>query len=223
MSGPPADAGGDPRLAPVGLVLAGGRSARMGEDKGRLDAGGESLAARAARRLRAVCAEVAVADRGRRLLPGLPELPSIQSIHQTIQPIRSIPDGAGEGPVAGLLGGALAYPGRSLLALACDLPEIPVDLLAEIAKPSGFDWVVPRWRGRLEPLCALYRPPALAALAANVSRGALAPHLLAEVAGLSVRYLGGALLARFGAPEAMFVNLNEPEDVRRWRQGPGAG
>jgi molybdopterin-guanine dinucleotide biosynthesis protein A len=219
MSGPPADAG-DPRLAPVGLVLAGGRSARMGEDKGRLDAGGESLAARAARRLRAVCAEVAVADRGRRLLPGPPELPSIQSIHQSI---RSIPDGAGEGPIAGLLGGALAYPGRSLLALACDLPEIPIALLAEIGKPSGFDWVVPRWRGRLEPLCALYRPPALAALAANVSQGALAPHLLAEVAGLSVRYLDGALLARFGAPEAMFVNLNGPEDVRRWRERPGSG
>jgi len=130
----------------------------------------------------------------------------------------SIPDGAGEGPVSGLLGGALAYPGRSLLALACDLPEVPEALLAELARPSGFDWVVPRWRGRLEPLCALYRPAALAALAAGVEQGVLAPHLLSEVAGLSVRYLSGPLLERFGRPEAMFVNLNRPEDVQRWRE-----
>jgi len=194
---------------PVGLVLAGGLSARMGEDKGGLDAGGESLAARAARRLAEVCAEVAVADRSRRLL-GSAAFPSI-------------PDGAGEGPVAALLGGALAYPGRALLALACDLPEVPVPLLAELGKPSGFDWVVPRWRGRLEPLCALYRPPALAGLAQGVARGLHAPRQLAAAPGLSVRYLNSPLIARFGDPEAMFVNLNRPEDVRRWRDGAGAG
>jgi molybdopterin-guanine dinucleotide biosynthesis protein A len=190
--------------APVGLVLAGGLSARMGEDKAGLDAGGESLAARAARRLGEVCAEVAVADRGRRLLAAA---------------FPSIPDGAGEGPIAALLGGALAYPGRALLALACDLPEVPLPLLVELAKPSGFDWVVPRWRGRLEPLCALYRPPALAALAEGVERGIHAPRQLAAAPALSVRYLDGPLLARFGDPAAMFVNLNRPEDVRRWREG----
>ncbi len=193
--------------AAVGLVLAGGRSQRMGEDKGSLDAGGESLAARAARKLAAVCAEVAVADRGRRLLDAWP----------------SLPDGAGEGPVAGLLAGALAFPGRSILALACDLPEVPAALLAEIGKPSGFDWVVPRRHGRLEPLCALYRPPALAALAAQVERGILAPHRLADAAGLSVRYLDAALLAHFGDPEAIFVNLNRPEDLQRWRERRRAG
>lgn len=191
----------------MGLVLAGGRSERMGEDKGRLDAGGESLAARAARTLRAAGLEVALADRGRRLIADLP----------------SLEDGAGEGPIAGLLGGAVAFPARSLLALACDLPEVPAALLVEIGKPSGFDWVVPRWRGRLEPLCALYRPPALAALAALAERGILAPHRLAEVGGLSIRYLDGSLLARFGAPETMFVNLNRPEDVRRWKERRGAG
>jgi len=190
---------------PVGLVLAGGLSARMGEDKGRLDAGGESLAARAARKLLAICPEVAIADRGRQLVPH----------------VSSLPDGPGEGPAAGLLGGALAHPGRSLLVLACDLPEVPAGLLAEIARPSGFDWVVPRWRSGLEPLCALYREPALACLAENVARGLLAPQRLADVPGLSIRYLSGPPLERFGRPEAMFVNLNRPEDVRRWRRDGG--
>jgi len=71
--------------------------------------------------------------------------------------------------------------------------------------------------------CALYRPPALAALEEGVARGLHAPRQLAAVPGLSVRYLDSPLLARFGEPEAMFVNLNRPEDVRRWRERAGAG
>src|SRR5437763_16501725 len=137
-------------LQPVGLVLAGGESRRLGSDKARLE--GAALPLGAVERLAAVCAEVAVADRGRRLVPGR----------------RSLADGEGRGPAAGILGGAAEYPGRPLLVLACDLPRLPAGLLAELAGEEAADWVVPRWEGGLEPLCALYGPAALAALAEKV-------------------------------------------------------
>ena len=156
------------------------------------------LPALAAERLAAVCAEVALADRGRGLLPGLPSLPD------------GGPQGGG-GPVAGILGAAAAYPGRPLLVLACDLPRVPVELLAELAA-SVCDWAVPRWDRGLEPLCALYGPAALAILAA---KGLRAPHRLAAE-DLAVRYLEGDDLARFGPPEEVFLNLNTPEDVQRY-------
>lgn len=196
----------DAEPGPVGVVLAGGESRRMGRDKATLPAPGGSLPGRAALRLAAVCPEVVLADRGRGLIPEL----------------RSVGDGPGGGPAAGILGAALACPGRSLLVLACDLPEVPEALLAELARPSGFDWVVPRWQGRIEPLCALYRPPALAALADLVARGSLAPQRLTEAPWLSVRYLGSELLARFGPPERMFRNLNTPEELARWEAGEPA-
>ncbi len=196
--------------APVGVVLAGGASRRMGRDKALLalphhsgEVGDESLPAAAARRLAAVCVAVVVADRGRRLLPGLP----------------SLPDGPGRGPAAGILGAAAAHPGRRLLVLACDLPRVPDGLLAELAGPvagEGADWAVPRWAGRVEPLCALYGPAALAALAARVERGLFALHELAGEPDLAVRYLEGDALARFGPPEDLFLNLNTPEDWRRY-------
>jgi len=180
-------------------VLAGGESRRLGSDKARLE--GAALPQGAAERLAAVCVEVAVADRGRGLVPGR----------------RSLADGEGRGPAAGILGGAAAYPGRSLLVLACDLPRVPAGLLAELARPEAADWVVPRWEEGLEPLCALYGPAVLAILAARVQEGRFALHDLASVEGLTVRYLEGEALRRFGDPGEIFFNLNTPGDLARWR------
>ncbi|HYU31930.1 MAG TPA: NTP transferase domain-containing protein [Thermoanaerobaculia bacterium] len=187
----------------LGIVLAGGASRRMGRDKAGVELGGETLAAGAARRLAAVCPEVALADRGRGLVPGL----------------LSFPDGPGRGPAAGLLGAARAHPGRPLLALACDLPRVPVPLLAELAGAAeGADWVLPRWRQGPEPLCAIWGPRALAVLADRVARGVYALWSLAEDADLAVRWLEGDRLAAFGDPEEMFFNVNTPEELETARK-----
>jgi molybdopterin-guanine dinucleotide biosynthesis protein A len=183
------------------VVLAGGASRRMGRDKAALAVAGETLAARAARLLLGLCPRVVLADGGRGLLPDLP----------------SLPDAPGQGPAAGILGAAQAWPGHPLLVLACDLPRVPAALLAALLGGAAkADWVVPRWERGLEPLCALYRPTALAALAAAVERGVVAPHRLAETAGLAVRYLEGERLSRFGQPAELFLNLNTQHDLDRW-------
>jgi molybdopterin-guanine dinucleotide biosynthesis protein A len=178
----------------------------MGRDKAMLDAGdiaGESLVQRAAGRLARVCPEVVMADRGRGLLPRW----------------QSVADGPGKGPAAGILGAAAARPDRPLLVLACDLPAVPVSLLAEIAASPG-DLVLPRWGGTVEPLCALYGPAALAALAGRVAQGRLALHdlvTLESTQGLSVLWLDEERLAVHGKPAEIFLNLNTPEDLARWR------
>jgi molybdopterin-guanine dinucleotide biosynthesis protein A len=185
---------------PVGIVLAGGASLRMGRDKALLvlPPSAETLAAAAARRLAAVCAEVLIADRGRAAVPGLP----------------SLPDGPGRGPAAGLLGAAAARPGRPLLVLACDLPAVPVALLASLAEIArDADLALPRWSGGLEPLCAVWGPAALARLAERVERGLYALHPLAAEEGLTVRFLEGELLESFGPATELFRNVNTPNDL----------
>ena len=211
----------------VGVVLAGGASRRMGRDKAALAVNGETLAARAARRLLGVCPRVVIADGGRGLVPGLP----------------SLPDAPAAGPAAGILGAARAWPGHPLLVLACDLPRVSEALLRELVRhlpaaeggegpyaphapdvpyapdagaAADPDWIVPRWERGLEPLCALYRPAALAALAAAVERGIAAPHRLAEAAGLRVRFLEGEPLRRCGQPADLFLNLNTARDLEHW-------
>jgi molybdopterin-guanine dinucleotide biosynthesis protein A len=207
-TGAPAATEGD---QPVGIVLAGGASRRFGSDKATLEIGRrlegetgvETLAGWALRRLREVCGEVAVADGGRGLLAA----------------VRSLPDGPGRGPAAGLLGAARAFPARSLLVLACDLPAVPAHLLAKIAAVAtggDFDLVLPRWQGGAEPLAALYAPKALATLDRRVAAAHYALYDLAEEPGLSVAELSGADLLPFGPPEEIFANVNTPEDLAHW-------
>src|SRR6185295_18149254 len=192
---------------PVGIVLAGGASRRFGTDKARLEIargdGVETLAGWAFRRLAEVCGEVAVADGGRGVLAGA----------------STIADGPGRGPAAGLLGAARAFPARSLLVLACDLPAVPARLLAKIAQTAAggdFDLVLPRWEEGAEPLSALYAPKALAALDRRVAAGNYALYDLAEEPGLNVATLSEADLAPFGPTQEIFANVNTPEDLARW-------
>ncbi len=174
----------------------------MGRDKALLrlgdsDDSGETLVESTVRRLREVCGAVVIADRGRGLVEG----------------VASVADADGaQGPAAGILGAAALHPGADLVVLACDLPRVPPALLAALAALEG-DWVVPRWERGPEPLCGVYRPRALAALAALVRDGRFAVHGLLEDAGLAAAFLEGPALHAFGPPAEVFRNLNRPEDL----------
>lgn len=183
----------------VGVALAGGASRRLGRDKTAIRLGGATLVERAVATLSSVCAEVVVADRGRRSVEGA----------------VSVDDGLGDGPAAGILGAAAALPGRDLLVLACDLPRVPAALLAALLVRGAADWVVPVHGApaRLEPLCALYRRRALAALGEQVRRGVFAVHRLAAAPGLAVHRVDEAALAAFGRPDELFLNVNTPADL----------
>lgn len=189
-------------LSLAGVVLAGGRSKRLGVDKATLDLDGRSLVTRTLDAISGFADPVVLADGGRGLTDA------------------SVPDGPGAGPAAGILGGASTLPDRSLLVLACDLPLVATPLLralvgAHESLPPTVDLVVPRWKGRLEPLCAIYRPGALVRLAALVATGVLAPHRLADEPGIGTHYLEGAELERLGEPEEMFANVNRERDLER--------
>lgn len=183
------------------MVLAGGGARRLGQDKARLMVDGQSLAGLAARRLEAVCSRVVIADAGKGVLAGWP----------------SVPDGPGRGPAAGILGAAGADPESPFLVLGCDLPRISVELLRHLLElgAEGWDWVVPRHRQRLEPLCSFYGRRALDTLARQVRNGQLALHALAD-APLRTRFVETSELAQLGDPDHLFFNLNTPQDLQRF-------
>lgn len=191
----------------VGLVLAGGASRRMGVDKAKLvldpgASGAPTLAMLAASRLRQLCSRVLIADRGRSLVER--EL------------AQSVADGAGAGPAAGILGAAAVCPDASLLVLACDLPAVGDRLLQRLLDAAAQDpetcWVVARDGESLQPLCALYRPVALEALAEQVAQERFALRSLA-----TLPYLRWCAVE---AEPSELVNVNTPEDLARFRALP---
>jgi molybdopterin-guanine dinucleotide biosynthesis protein A len=204
----------------VGVALAGGRSSRLGLDKAALlverEGRERTLLEWTVRRLAEVCDEVVVAGGAR----------DPAALHALLGPDLAVgyaPDAPAPaaGPAAGVLGAAALRPGRPLLALACDLPRVPVALLSRLAREREeqprADWIVPASGGRLEPLCALYGPAALAALARRATAGRNALHELASERGLERRELPVEALPELDRIVEPLLNLNLREDLDRLR------
>lgn len=146
-----------------GLLLAGGASRRMGQDKAMLQMDGIALWQRQVSLLRNVCTgPVAVAAPQR---PGwLPE------------DLTWVQDCGTQGPLGGILAG-LRWAQDSLLVLAVDMPRMTESCLTALlscAEPGK--GVVPRYQDQLEPLAAVYPARALATGEERARAGKFALH-----------------------------------------------
>ena len=146
-----------------GLVLAGGRSRRMGTDKATMrHPDGRSLVRRAVDLLTdAGCNHVVVSLRHDQDVPE--EIKSMYGSHG-ISIIRD-PAGGSDGPLAGMLASMRLYPEADWLVIACDLPRLDVATLRHLidAKLSEEPFICYKseFDGFPEPLCALYAAAAL--------------------------------------------------------------
>ncbi|NNC86918.1 MAG: NTP transferase domain-containing protein [Akkermansiaceae bacterium] len=143
------------RPALHGLLLAGGRSRRMGRDKAELPLpDGTTLRERSIRLLEEVVDRV--------FLSTAPDDPRAGDP-------SSLPDLApGRGPLAGLEAAFHHGPDRAWLVLACDLPLLDAETLAALTAARdparAATAFASRFDGRPEPLCAIYEPSAVPAL-----------------------------------------------------------
>jgi molybdenum cofactor guanylyltransferase len=146
------------------IILAGGKSSRMGQDKMWMMLDGQSLIERVVSRLLPLAAEVLLSggDAGR-----------YESLLRSIPvPGRVVPDQyPGCGPLAGMQAGLSAAQGDVALVVAADMPFVNIALLQHMIRlAQGYDGVVPhvvdpRKRvGALEPLHAVYRRTCLPAI-----------------------------------------------------------
>jgi molybdopterin-guanine dinucleotide biosynthesis protein A len=128
-----------------GVVLAGGQSRRMGQDKARLDCGGVSLIERQLGLLKDLGSrQTFIAARSTQDYPDLG--------------IPVLADGyPGQGPLAGLERALQVAQYPLVLVLAVDLPRITAVLLSQILQACGAGrGVVPRVHDQPEPLAACY-------------------------------------------------------------------
>jgi len=193
-----------------GVILAGGRSARMGRDKVLLQIHGLPMASRLARLLATLTDEIVIASSEKR--------PALESLGHPV-----IPDlFPGQGPLAGLHA-ALKHTHRPLvLLLACDLPSLHANLLRGLIDASpGFDVVVPRTTdGRIHPLCGVYRKTCARPAEERLIRGENKMIDFLEDPVLAVR--------RLRNEEGCFAdhdlaNLNSPKDLEDYLEKEKSG
>lgn len=126
------------------IILCGGRSARMGRDKGSLPFGDETMLDRIVRIVRTISDQVIVVARRDQSTPA-----DVTVVHDAIED---------QGPLAGIAAGLSASPTDLNLVVACDMPLIrPAVLQRLIALIGDGDACVAMVDGHASALCGVYR------------------------------------------------------------------
>ena len=182
----------------LGVLLAGGRGARLGGPKARLRVAGETLLARAVRELSPCCDEtVVVAPDGLELDTSLARVND------------RIPQA---GPLSALVAGLESREFERALALAVDLPRLTGEKLEKLlAAHAGEIATVPAPGGRAQPLAAVYSRAACAPLRQALESGGSA--LVPAVRVLGPRLLDDETLRAIGLSPSDFDDLDTPEDL----------
>lgn len=196
------------------VILAGGKSSRMGQDKAWLQINGESLLARQIRLVREVGAgEIFISGRA--------------NVDYSRFDCRVLHDRLVDaGPIGGIESALAACSSSLLLVLAVDMPKMQVELLRELASRCSENvGAIPRVNGKIEPLAAFYPRLATGLIAELLSaswqnqfgrESSAAPGKSPRVTWLAAECVGRGL-AQFvemtGSETQFFVNWNSPEQV----------
>lgn len=184
----------------TGVLLAGGRSTRMGgRNKAFAEVGGEAIVARALRVFRTLFPEVVIATND----PGPYHVFGARVVADEFP---------GCGPLAGVHAAMGVATRPYVFVAACDMPGLhPRAIRFLLSRGGEVDAVVPRWEGDIEPLHAAYavrtRPAAAACLRAG--RAAMRDFLPA----LRVEYVAERDLVAVAGTAESFVNVNTPAEL----------
>jgi molybdenum cofactor guanylyltransferase len=203
-----------------GIVLAGGRSSRMGTPKVALEWHGSTLLGRTLGVLaRSVEGPLVVVRAPGQPLPKIP--PQVEVVDDPEE---------GLGPLQGIAAGLAVLAARAHIAFVCstDLPFLHPVFVRRVlgALTQDLDVVLPLARGYPQPLAAAYRVTLAPLVADLVTAGELRPaFLFRHHRCRTLRLDGTALLADPGLAAAdpaldSVVNVNSPEDYRAARRHP---
>lgn len=189
----------------TGVVLAGGKSRRLGRNKLVEPLEGAPLIARVIERLRQVCGEIVVVGAE----PGAADALPIPDDARTAFDLY--PD---KGSLGGIYSGLAKATNRWSLVVAGDMPFLNASLIEYMASlADGYDAVVPRVEGRPEPTHALYAKECLTPVHARLERDDLKIARFFE--DVRVRFVGEPDVRGFDPDLLSFFNVNTQDDLDR--------
>lgn len=184
-----------------GLVLAGGKSQRMGFDKGAMNLFGKEQRYRLADLLQPLCREVFISCRE-------------DQRSQIPEDYNVLPDTfTGLGPYGAILSAFRAQPDSAWLVIACDLPLLDTETMQYLIGQRDTSKFATAFNSPYdefpEPLIAIWEPKSYPLLLAFLSQGYSCPR--------KVLINSDVKLLRAGNPDAL-TNVNTPEDLEKVKQ-----
>lgn len=180
----------------TGIVLAGGKSSRMGKDKGMIPFHGSTFIERIIKTVAPFVSELIISAND----PGYAELGYSQ--------IRDlVPE---KGPLGGIISAGGSCRTKYMLVVSCDLPMLQPGVISSIINQAGqgYEAIVPLHSGKAEPLCALYSVSVLPIFKKQIEEDDLKMRNILKK--ILVHYVD--IPGHLGGNS--FLNVNTPEELR---------
>ncbi len=194
-----------------GIILAGGKSIRLGHDKILEKVGNASLLEQVISRLDSLTRDIIIVTAEERTFLPLAGHPKIRITSDIIP---------GQGSLGGIYTGLVRSDTFYNLVVAADMPFLNEPLLKYMIEVAdGFDFVLPRVRSYYEPLHAIYSRNCIAPIEAIFQRGRKV--IIDLFDHVKVRFIEAEEIERFDPEHLSFFNVNTKEDLERARRIAG--
>jgi molybdopterin-guanine dinucleotide biosynthesis protein A len=197
-------------LTVTSIVLAGGRSSRLGREKHAEVIAGKSLIERAISSVSRLSLEILIVISQKQARSSL----SLYTYPEAKTVVDLYP---GKGSIVGIFTGLVHSSCFLNLVVACDMPFLNLDLLRYmIGLTPGFDVVIPRIGSQMEPLHAVYSKNCLRPMEDLIKQGNF--KVTAFFDSVKVRYVDKDELDRFDPERLSFFNINTRTDLEKARR-----
>ena len=196
------------------IILAGGKSLRLGYDKVLEKVGNTSLLEQVISRIDSFSDNIIIVTAKERTFAPLASHPKVKILSDILP---------GQGSLGGIYTGLVESESFHNLVVAADMPFLNESLLRYMIEASdGFDFVLPRVKNLYEPLHAVYSRNCITPIEAIFESGRKVIVDLFD--HVKVKFIEAEEVDRFDPQHLSFFNINTKEDLERARKiARGAG
>jgi len=195
------------RFGMTSIILAGGKSSRLGQNKALQVIDGKSLIQWVVDRLAILSTEIIIVTAHGEAIPcsSAVRIKSVADIYP------------GKGSLVGIYSGLIASSSSKAIVVGCDMPFLSIGLLEYMTQicPT-FDVVVPRIKDKLEPLCAVYSKNCSGPIQRLLEQDEL--RIIKFFSMVKVKYVEEDEVNRFDPEQLSFFNINSQADLNRARR-----
>ena len=190
------------------IILAGGKSLRLGHDKITERVGNRTLLEKVISRIDSLSKDIVIVTAEERNFKEFADNPKVKTVSDILP---------GRGSLGGIYTGLVKSESFYSLVIAADMPFLNRDLLTYMMEVAdGFDYVIPRIGTFFEPLHSIYSKNCISPIETLINNNRRVIIELFDF--VKVRYVEAEEIDRFDPEHLSFFNINTMEDLELARK-----